>query len=298
MHVGPDAALTSTGVRTRIDGYDRDEIMIKKTTTAVVKTYNKYAREHIHGILRAYLDDAGVVEYTEPLLACVDELIKNAVKANYKYVLVKNEISMGMNRGETKNNTLSGIDTERYRVSAGEILQSGEISARVRQILDEESIYISLSNKMRDEKRSYREDEKRMITSLHRFMTVKKEIQEGGISTVMKIARTPGELVLSVNNTAPILDGDLERIERKRCEHLECLREGREHDFFINNIDTSDSGFGLGYAVINSCLYGMGLDPGRCLSINPVPDTTVCLRLPIKEMQYAFSREVELEPAV
>lgn len=272
--------------------------MVRKTTTAVVKTYNKNAREHIHEILRTYLDDAGVVEYTEPLLACVDELIKNAVKANYKYVLVKNELSSGMTRDENGNKIMNGIDAERYRVSADEILQGGEISARVRQILDEESIYISISNRMRDEKRSYRDDEKRMITSLQKFMAVKREIQEGGISTVMKIERTPGDLMLTVNNTAPILDGDLERIERKRCEHLECLREGREHDFFINNIDTSESGFGLGYAVINSCLYGMGLDPGRCLSINPIPDTTVCLRLPIKEMQYAFSREVELEPAV
>jgi len=272
--------------------------MVRKTTTAVVKTYNKNAREHIHGILRAYLDDAGVVEYTEPLLACVDELIKNAVKANYKYLLLKDELSSGINSGENGNNTMNGIDAERYRFSAGEILQGGEISARVRRILDEESIYISLSNKMREERRSYREDEKRMIAALHRFMAVKREIQAGGISTVLKIARTPGELVLSVNNTAPMLDCDLERIERKRCEHLECLREGREHDFFINNIDTSDSGFGLGYAVINSCLYGMGLDPGRCLSIDTVPDTTVCLRLPIKEMQYAFSRDVELEPAV
>lgn len=272
--------------------------MIRKKTTAIVKTYNKNAREHIYGILRTYLDDAGVVEYTEPLCTCVDELIKNAVKANYKYVLVKNKLSSVIGRDENGNNTLDSIDAERYRASAGEMLQGGEISARVRQILDEESIYISLSNKMHDERRAYREDEKRMITSLQRFMAVKREIQEGGITTVIKIERIPGELVLTVNNTAPLLDGDLERIQRKRCEHLECLKEGREHDFFINNIDTSDSGFGLGYAVINSCLYGMGLDPGRCLSINPNPDTTVCMRLPIKEMQYAFSREVELEPAV
>ena len=30
--------------------------MVRKTTTAVVKTYNKNAREHIHEILRTYLD--------------------------------------------------------------------------------------------------------------------------------------------------------------------------------------------------------------------------------------------------
>lgn len=86
--------------------------MVRKTTTAVVKTYNKNAREHIHEILRTYLDDAGVVEYTETLLACVDELIKNAVKANYKYVLVKNELSSGMTRDENGNKIMNGIDAE------------------------------------------------------------------------------------------------------------------------------------------------------------------------------------------
>jgi hypothetical protein len=278
--------------------YRTDKVMIRKSTKAVVKTYNKNAREHIHGLLRDYLVDAGVVEYTDALLACVDELIKNAVKANYKFVLVRDEITARTGSAGREGATGTALDREHYRVSASEVLSGGEISARVRQILDEESIFISISNRVRDEKRSCHEDEKKVITSLERLTAVKKEIQDGRISTVLKIERTAGELVLTVNNTAPILPGDLQRIEQKRCEHLTCLREGREHEFYINNIDTSDSGFGFGYAVINSCLYSMGLDPDRCLSINPYPDTTVSMKLPIKEMQYAFSREVELEPAV
>ena len=61
--------------------------------------------------------------------------------------------------------------------------------------------------------------------------------------------------------------------------------EEKEHEFFINNIDTSDSGFGLGYAKIDSFLSNMGLVPESSITIISANNTTALLALPLENLR-------------
>ena len=65
----------------------------KKKVTGIIQIYSKKARDQVFGIGLKFAKEAGVPEVTEDLFACVDELIKNAVKANYKFLLVVDKIA-------------------------------------------------------------------------------------------------------------------------------------------------------------------------------------------------------------
>ncbi len=270
----------------------------KKKTRIIINTYNKKAKENIHQLLVEYLEEAGAVECTDALLTCVDELVKNAIKANYKYLIIRKELVQKIFNTEMSPNVRLRMGRDDFEKYASSIVSDGHISAEVREILDQESVYISLSNRAYDENRELAEDEMRKISRLYSYRNIRNEIRSGAITTTLKIERANGHLVITVSNTAPILSQDLQRIEQKRNEYLHYQAAGREHEFFVNNIDTSESGFGLGYAVIISSLIGMGLDVNDVLSIEPDELTTVRLTLPVGSMQRSLSREVELMPAV
>ena len=86
---------------------------------------------------------------------------------------------------------------------------------------------------------------------------------------------------MEVTNSSPILESDLRRIYEKRDEFRKCREEDRQQEFFLNNLDTSESGFGLGYATIDSYLTDLGLEPYSTIQIIAAADTTVILSLPI-----------------
>ncbi|HDP81451.1 MAG TPA: hypothetical protein ENN21_11470 [Spirochaetes bacterium] len=268
----------------------------RKGTRVIINTYNKKAKEHIKAILRDFLDDDGAAECAEPLLTCVDELVKNAIKANYKYLVIRREIARRVFNRKLADGVRLRMGKEHFERAAVEIAKDGNVSAKVREILDQESVYIALSNRAYDEKREFDGEEQKKISSLDRFQSIRKEIRGGEIKTILAIERRNGRLSITVTNTAPILTRDLQRIEEKRREYIQYLAEGREHEFFINNIDTSESGFGLGYAVITSCLCGLGIQADEALVIEPSDETTVRLLVSTEKMRHSTDREVELVP--
>jgi hypothetical protein len=77
----------------------------------------------------------------------------------------------------------------------------------------------------------------------------------------------------------------LNRIYEKRDEYKMYRQQGREQDFFINNIDTSDSGFGLGYATIDSFLANLGLEPENAITIISANNTTAMLTIPLAALR-------------
>jgi len=268
----------------------------KKGTRIIINTYNKKAKEHIKAILRDFLDDDGAAECAEPLLTCVDELVKNAIKANYKYLVIRRELARRVFNKKLADGVRLRIGKEHFGKAAVEIVKDSNVAEEVSEILDQESGYIALSNRAYDEKREFDGEEREKISSLERFQGIRKEIRGGEIKTILAIERHGGRLSITVTNTAPILARDLRRIEEKRREYVQYLAEGREHEFFINNIDTSESGFGLGYAVITSCLSGLGVQADDALVIEPSDETTVRLSVSLEKMRHSTDREVELVP--
>ena len=63
-------------------------MMKKKKVTGIIQTYSRKAREQIMLVGLDFLKEVGLERYVDDIFSCVDELIKNAVKANYKFALI------------------------------------------------------------------------------------------------------------------------------------------------------------------------------------------------------------------
>jgi hypothetical protein len=267
--------------------------MKKKKVTGVIQTYSRKARDTIMLVGDDYFREVGLMGRTSDVFSCVDELIKNAVKANYKFALILERIAEKVrneNPRFSKDDILGRIndivrDKVMYDSIAEEITANEEISLLVRQLLNEESSLIRIKNKAYDEKRDFTAEEMKKIEGLSELQKARDELDRRNIHVRVVVEMDDSHIYFEVTNNAPIMDKDLNRIFEKREEFKTYRDQGREHEFYLNNLDTSDSGFGLGYATIDSFLVNMGLDPDRAVRIIAASNTTVILSLPIQDMK-------------
>ena len=262
-----------------------------------IQIYSKKARDQVTDAGQKFLGRAGLDVIWPELFACVDELIKNAVKANYKFLLVREQIADRL-REQWPEKSHADIDEdirdviktpESFNDFAGEVLDQHDISARVREILNQESKLLGIKNRAYAENRHYTEDEIAMLRGLDKINEIRKKIREQDIRILLRIQADDDFLYIEITNTAPILAKDLVRIHEKRDEYRRYKDEGREHEFFIHNIDTSESGFGLGYAKIDSILADWGLADERAITIISAINTTVMLTLPVDLLKQRFA---------
>ncbi|TFH40687.1 MAG: phosphatase PAP2 family protein, partial [Chrysiogenales bacterium] len=256
-----------------------------------IQIYSRQARDRIIKAGQKVLKQAGLEVLSSELFACVDELIKNAVKANYKYILLRELICdrfACILPEKTPDDNNEDIDDlirmpERFDRIAEEILTINDISSAVREILNEESRLLTIKNRIYGENRHYHPEEKAIIKSLNTINRIRNDIKEHNIRIILRIQIDKHFIYIEVTTTAPILNRDINRIHEKREEQRHCRDEGREHDFFIENIDTSESRFGLGYAkidvILNSWASGRGFRSRSYrqsipLSCSPSPSTS------------------------
>jgi hypothetical protein len=267
--------------------------MSKKKITGVIQTYSRKAREQIISSAKEIFREAGAESAADDIFSCIDELIKNAVKANYKFVFILKCLAERL-RQEDLSSTESVInermnsiikDKPRYDAIAAEITANSDVSKCVRNVLNEESVLIRLKNKTFVEKRDYTDDERAKIEGLRDLQDMRIELDKRNMKVRIIMEKDDAFIYIEVTNNAPIMDKDLSRIYDKREEYKVFRDEGREQEFFLNNLDTSDSGFGLGYATIDSFLGAMGLDPFKSIQIIAASNTTVILSLPIDTLK-------------
>jgi hypothetical protein len=262
----------------------------REKVSGIIQVYSKQARDQITTIGLDFLRKAQITDCAEDIFACVDELIKNSVKANYKFLLIVEKLheklsheNPGKPSGEIDkiiNDLIKNKDN--FDKIALDIIKTEDIGPTVREILNEESIHLAIKNQTYEENRDYTEEEKKKISMLTKLQKIRYGMKERDIKILINI-ETDGEyLYIEVTNTAPIMAKDLDRIHVKREEYLQYRLAGKEYEFFINNIDTSESGFGLGYAKIDSFLANLGLDTVSSVTIVSASNTTVMLILPIK----------------
>lgn len=227
------------------------------------------------------------------LFTCVDELVKNAVKANYKFLLIYEKLHERVRESypgftdKQISDEISGIlkIKESFDHIAVDILHEYNLSEQVRIILNQEAKLLNIKNKAYAETRKFTPEEKKQISEFKEINRIKALVKKMNIRIILKMETDGDFFYIEVTNTAPILTVDLNRIFEKREEYRRLKNDDREHEFFINNLDTSESGFGLGYATIDSVLYKLGLDPVRSLTIISAIDTTVLLSLPIDKLK-------------
>ncbi len=270
----------------------------KKKVTGIIQIYSRKARDQIVNIGKKFAKDAGITEMMGDIFACVDELIKNAVKANYKFLLVVERISenlknqyQGLGPQDVQKHIFAILkDKQTYDRMASEIISQDYISEKVRKILNQEGKYLNIRNRAYAENREYSEDEKRTISTLTDFLHMRRQLKEKDIKILLKIEGNDDFVYIEVTNTAPIMTHDLNRIYEKRDEYKNYREQGREQNFFINNIDTTDSGFGLGYATIDSFLSNMGLNPESSITIISANNTTAMLSIPLASIRLSIQK--------
>jgi hypothetical protein len=263
-----------------------------------IQIYSRRARDRIVEAGLSTLRQAGLENLSSELFACVDELIKNAVKSNYKYLLLRDEIHSKFGLiwpDKTEGEIDEDIDDlvkipDRFNRIAEEILDSSNVSSVVRELLNEESRLLTIKNRAYAEGRRYTAEEKALIGGLENINRIRAAIRERNIRVILRIQVDEHYIYIEVTNTAPILKRDLNRIHDKRDEHRRYRDAGREHEFFVDNIDTSESGFGLGYAKIDVILNSWGLGEMNPITIISSINTTVMLTLPLEELREKYYR--------
>ncbi|GAB4221499.1 MAG: hypothetical protein GYA16_06150 [Spirochaetes bacterium] len=261
--------------------------------TGIIRHYTRRARDQIYNAGLAIFKAAGVEQYLDDIGACVDELIKNAVKANYKHLLIVEALQRQFQlqykdkTGKQVQEYIKDIlkDKIQFDTLASIVLKKENIAQKVREVLNQEGLFLLIKNKAFSENRSLTSDDLQSIEKLKLFVELQQKLKQYDIRIILKIELRDNYIYIEITNTAPILSHDLQRIYAKREEYRRYKDEGREYEFFINNIDTSDSGFGLGYAKIDSYLYNLGIDPEKAVTVISINNTTAMLSIPVEALK-------------
>lgn len=267
--------------------------MERRKVTGEIQVYTKKTRDQLYEIGLNFFRKEKITHFLDDVFSCMDELIKNAIKANYKFILIHDKMceEIAEENPEYSNDQICEKaksiikDKQKYDEVAGNIAKKYSISLQVRSILNEESVQLRVKNKAYEEKRKLVEDELDQLSQLRELASIRRKMIKQNVKVLVKVETDGKYLYMEVTNTAPILAKDLNRIHDKRDEFKSFREEGREYEFFIQNLDTSESGFGLGYATIDSFLGNMGLDPYKSVQILAASDTTVILALPVDVLQ-------------
>lgn len=246
----------------------------------LLRLYSPRAKEIIRARLESFLAGYGAESYSDNLLTCVDELLKNGVKANYKYALIREEIEKFLAENPSAPNIQQILsDRELYAKYVENYVDLPKIVARVRSAITQEAKLINMKMKAQNEKRSYTAEERQKMADASDLRYVRRLVLAYKANVHLRMKVFWGALNIEITNNAPIMNTDLERITSKRLEFKDFADRGEEAIFFINHMDDSDGGAGLGYATIDASLREMGFDPFEVVSLISLTNTTIVLRV-------------------
>ncbi len=255
-------------------------------TKIEIYTYTNRSVAIIQETLKKYFLNTWLENYQNEIFHICDELIKNAIKSNYKLVLLIFELK------------------EIYKKSLQELEQSGELFEWIKEILfsgenilinhnikkiNSEKISEKLKKLMYFEKsfiefKNYHSKDMLKKKEIYLILTIKKILKKFQIFTKLEIYKNPEFIHIMIQNGAPILEEDFFRIIEKRKKFSEYVKQQKKEEFFIENIDTSGGGHGLGYPLIDALLLDLGLKPEEHLYLVSAKRTMILLNLPLKRI--------------
>ncbi len=253
-----------------------------------VQVYTPRAKEDIRAILLKYLEPAQVEFFTDYILTCLDELIKNGIKANYKYVYLRERIENFLEEHQGQGHPeLTEIlrNAQVLNDFVDQHIQTDDLVGMVRKVLNDEAKAIRLKTKVSEESRKYTDEERDLIKGLDEVHRIKDLAEKYDVKLQVSVYEDEKVLILDVINSAPILQKDLASIQQKRKTFREHVAEGNQHLFFMHHLDDSGGGAGLGYGTIDACLLEMGLDPDETMKIISLSNTTIVLSIEIAQLQ-------------
>ena len=243
-------------------------------------------REH----LKESLTDTWLEGQEAGIYQIIDELIKNAVKSNYKFVLfylalreevMKSHPEFNLDQA-TKwlNQSLFGGEHIMMEKQIDKIQDWNGLKANVRNLLDLENSLLQRQTN-RAQSLSSPKPGKVSYADYAPLMEVRRTARKINIGIHFRLERTEDRVQIIITNDAPILDEDLKRIHSVRYEYRKHAERGEPHIFFIEHMDNSGGGHGLGYALIDSILLELELDPEMSLYLVNARKTIVLLDLPV-----------------
>lgn len=282
--------------------------------TLLIKSYTPQAAASIREGLGVYLggDEGGawLGAYRNHIFQICDELIKNAIKSNYKFLLIWTQ---------TRERLLAAdpdLHAEDMNEWLGEVFFSGEdqlierhlsrlerdgIQQEVRRLLDLENHYLRERSKQAP---GHLPPGRENIADYDGFAAddpafeplarIKRMSRELNIYVHYRIERSSDQVLITVANDSPILDEDVKRIHRVRNLFKKYRDQGRQEEFFIEQLDNSGGGHGLGYAIMDSILLEMHLEPEVSLYLISATRTMVLLVLPLSPPADVTTQESSL----
>lgn len=254
-------------------------------TKIEIHTYSSKTIKVIQNTLQKYFSNTWLENHQREIFHICDELLKNAMKSNYKLVLLLFELKK-IYKNSLKDLEKSGelMDWLKEILFSGENilinhnikkLNSNEISKKLSMLMHYEKFFIEY--KRGDSQKNKKDKE------IQTILSIKKVLKAFQIYTKFEIYKNPEFIHIMIQNGAPILEEDFFRILEKRKKFAEYVKQQKKEEFFVENIDTSGGGHGLGYPLIDSLLLDMGLKPEEHLYLISAKRTMVLLNLPIKK---------------
>ena len=258
----------------------------------LVKSYSHRIVENVQQMLQRSLAGSWLENHPDAVFQICDELLKNAIKSNYKFLLIWQltrqrllETSDAFNE-DNVDEWLSEVffsgENLLIEKQLDKIHDKSGVNVDVRQLLDLENQIIqrdgSIQSGGSDDAAALPElivrDE---LLPLFNIKGLARRLQ---IYVHFKLDVSSDQVLITVSNDSPILESDVKRIHEIRRKFRRYREEGRQEEFFIESLDTSGGGHGLGYAIMDSILFDLNLNPETSLFIISASRTMVLLALP------------------
>ncbi|MCZ8154561.1 MAG: hypothetical protein O9264_00470 [Leptospira sp.] len=257
-----------------------DSILKRKSFHFELKGLTKSTRDIINQVVQGILDRVGANPLTSfHLFSGLMEALLNAVKANARFVIFKDELLYKLKSGgqtpeaEAEELLDTILETEPLRDAMQRYIVPDKIKKTVQRIL-------TLSDKKKSKKVLLTNDD------LEFLELVREKTKQYNLKISIKIEIREKELYIRIRNDSPIMGLDLKRIQKSRSRHAELARAGNSGDFFRPDFLDEKESAGFGIAMIDEGFYNLGLDPLECFDIQTSKHaTSVYLSYPIEALQ-------------
>ncbi len=256
-----------------------------------IGSYDRRTAETVQHALRTALADSWLASYSEQIFHICDELIKNALKSNYKFLLIWRYTRERLLEAHPD---FSASDADEW---LREVFYSGEndlierhvsrlparhsLGAELRRLLDLENLFLERVAEGALAPLPPTELYPETGAELGPLYAIKNLARQLQVQVHFRIERSLDQALITVANDSPILEEDFLRIRQVRRKFRTYCEEERVDEFFIENLDTSGGGHGLGYAIMDAILLELNLDPDHSLYLISASRTMVLLALPL-----------------
>jgi len=244
-----------------------------------IKGLTRGTRDLISNFINALLERLGADPLSSfHLFSGLMEALINAVKGNIRYTVFKTELIKRLQEVATSDEELEQIlevimDTSPLRDAIQRYIVPEKIKRDVLTIL-------ALEEKIRVKKQKITESDKQLLTM------IREQIKKDNRRIDMKIRINEERLYIRLQNDAPIMDIDMERINQTRLKHKELAEQGRSADFFRPEFIDEKESAGFGIAMIDEGYYNMGLDPLELFTyMQGKHSTTVHMNYPLDKLR-------------